>query len=98
MEVSPTGGVLLALASGLALGGLYFLGLWATVRRLPTARSPGLLTLASFLARSGLLVGGIVLVAGGHWPRMAAALVGFVVVRAVLVRRWGPAGSRGERA
>ena len=83
-------GALLALAAGVGLGAVYLLGLWATVRRLPTARWPGLLTLGSLLARLAVLMGGIYLVADQRWERVAVALAGFLLARAVLTRRLGP--------
>ena len=81
---------LLSLAAGLGLGGAYFGGLWWTVRRLPRARRPALLTLASLVVRLALLLGGLYAVTGGDWRALAAALLGFVLARAVLVRRLGP--------
>jgi F1F0 ATPase subunit 2 len=80
----------LALLAGFALGAFYFGGLWWTVQRLPTARYPGLLMLASFVGRTLLTVAGFLLVAGGRWQSLLAGLAAFVAARFVLVRRWGP--------
>ena len=83
-------GAAVSLAAGTALGGLYFTGLWWTVRRLPGAAHPALLTVASLILRLGLVVGGLVLLADGHWLRAAAALAGILLARTLLVRWLGP--------
>lgn len=92
MAVIPLapGDLSLGLAAGAALGGLYLMGLWWTVRRLGRAARPGLLLAASLAVRLGLLLGGLWWLADGHWQRLAAAVAGFVVVRALLVRRLAP--------
>ena len=81
----------LACAAGIGLGVLYFGGLWLTVRRLPAARHPALMSLASFLARTAVTVVGIFLVMGDRWERAAACLAGLLVARMILVRRLRPA-------
>lgn len=95
--------VLIAAAVGLAVGSLLGLGFFGalllTVRALPRARHPGLLALASLLARLALVAGGLFLLVGGGVPALAAALVGMLAVRTVLVRRAGvaaPAHATGE--
>lgn len=84
--------LMLALAAGMGLGMFYFGGLWLTVRRLPTARWPAFLSLLSFFARLGVVLFGFYLVmgVGGHWERLLVCLFGFLVVRVILVRLWGP--------
>lgn len=78
-----------ALAGG-ALGLLYFGGLWLTVRRVPTARRPGLLVAASFLGRLAAAGAGFGLLAARGPLALAAALAAFLGVRLALVRRLGP--------
>jgi F1F0 ATPase subunit 2 len=78
-------------SAGVVLGFLAFGGLWLTVRRLPTSRRPGLLLLGSFVARIGICVPLFLVVMGGHWERLAACFVGYLAVRTILIRRWGPA-------
>ena len=89
---------MLPLAGGMTIGLVYFGGLWATVRRLPTSRRPALLTLASFVVRLGLAAAGFALLQNGDPRRLAVALVGLLVVRAIAVRRTRtaltPAGGR----
>jgi F1F0 ATPase subunit 2 len=79
--------VLLPVAGGAVLGLCYFGGLWLTVQRLPQTRRPALLTLTSFVTRTGLAALGFVALLGGDPLRLAVALVTFMAVRVVLVRR-----------
>ena len=79
-----------ALGAGIGLGIFYFGGLWLTVRRLPTARWPAFLSLLSFFGRLGVVLFGFYLVMGGPWERLLVCLLGFLGVRIILVRLWGP--------
>lgn len=79
--------LLLDLVAGLVLGGLYMSGLWCTTRLLPRSRWPAALLLASFFARSALLLAGLWWVSQGHWEGLAAATAGFVGARTIAVTR-----------
>jgi F1F0 ATPase subunit 2 len=79
--------LLVAFFVGMGAGLLYFGGLWWTVRRLPTARQPALLTLGSFFVRTGLSLAAFYFASGGQWQRILASLLGFIIVRVFLVRR-----------
>jgi F1F0 ATPase subunit 2 len=79
--------VLMAFFVGMGAGLFYFGGLWWTVRRLPSARQPALLTLGSFLLRTGLSLIAFCFASGGHWEGILASLLGFIIVRVFLVRR-----------
>lgn len=80
----------LSFGAGIGLGIFYFCGLWLTVRRLTKARWPVVMSLSSFFGRLAAVLLGFYFVMGGRWERLIACLVGFLVVRVVLVRRWGP--------
>jgi F1F0 ATPase subunit 2 len=80
-------------ALGMALGALYFAGLWHTVNRLPDAGEPLRLLLLSFLIRASVAVAGLGLAMDGRPDRLIAALVGFIVMREILVRRLGRKGA-----
>ncbi|HSI47635.1 MAG TPA: ATP synthase subunit I [Ideonella sp.] len=86
----------LALAglAGLVMGGCFFGSLWWTVQRTLSARRPALQHLAGWLLRMFLTPLGFYLVGAGHWQRLLAALVGFLVARFIAVRltRPGPHG------
>jgi F1F0 ATPase subunit 2 len=83
--------LLLSLAAGGLIGAIFFAGLWLTTRQVLHSRCPTVLTLASFLGRSLIAVGGFYLVARqGDWKAVAAAALGFLAARfaaAALVRR-----------
>lgn len=85
---------ILSLAAGAVLGVFYLGGLWLTLRRLPGAKNPGLLMLFSFFGRTAVVTAGLYLMAEGGLDRLAAGVAGFLIVRAVMVRRMGPAKSR----
>lgn len=76
--------------AGLALGLFFFGGLRLTVHWLESSQRPLVLALASFVLRLVVATAGFVVVGSGRWERYAAALVGFVVIRLVLLRIWGP--------
>ncbi len=84
----------IAFVAGLGLGAFFYGGLWWTVNRLETVRNPGLLFAASFLSRTVITLAGFWLVSGGQWQAVATCLIGFLVMRFLLTRRWGP--GRGE--
>jgi F1F0 ATPase subunit 2 len=79
-----------SLIAGLALGIFYFGGLWLTVRRLPGARQPALLALGSLVGRLGVSLLVMYLVTSGEWARIGVCLLGFFVMRTILVQRWKP--------
>ena len=77
-----------AAAVGAALGAVYFIGLWRTVRALPQIRQPGLIALGSFVLRFAVLaVVFLLLVREGGWRLMAAGLGGFLLARGLVIGR-----------
>jgi len=78
--------ILLLFALGAGLGFFFFGGLWWTVRRLDRSGRPALLMAASFLIRTGVILGALSFGAGGDWRRLAAFLLGFLGVRFLTVR------------
>ena len=80
-----------AFAAGLALGAFYFTALWRTVCQLPKTHSPARLMLVSFVVRMAVVMAGFYLVMGGeHWERLAAAMLGFIIMRKILTYRLAP--------
>lgn len=84
-------GLILALVIGLGLGGIFFGGLWLTLVRLPTTRWPVLVALGSFVGRIAITVFGFYLIMVGGWPRLLACVLGFILMRQLLIRRLGAA-------
>lgn len=88
--------LILSFLAGSLLGVFFFGGLWWTVHRLPQSKSPALLALASFVIRTAAVLGVFYLIlselSGIAWPRMAAALVGFILSRVITVSQVRPRG------
>ena len=76
--------LLLSGMAGSAFGGMFFGGLWWTVRLGITARHPGLWFFASLLVRMSAVLGGLYLVGGQHWERLVACLIGFALGRLIV--------------
>ena len=91
MTPNAIGMLVLMFAAGMALGACYFVGLWQTLKRLPQTKGRGRLLLVSLVVRlSVLLAIFYFLLQDGRWERLAAALIGFVVMRKILTARLGP--------
>lgn len=82
-----------AFLAGVAVGLFYFWLLWRTVRRIPHSRHPAVLVLGSFVVRIGIALAAFFLVMHGHWERMAACLLGFLLVRHLMIARIRPTDS-----
>jgi len=66
---------------GLALGTLFFGGLWLTVKKALTSNKPTLWFLGSLVLRVGITMLGFYYVAMGDWINMLVCLLGFVIAR-----------------
>lgn len=75
-----------AVATGVALGAIYFAGLWLTTRAVPVMQQPTLWFLVSFVLRMSVVLAGFYVVMGGRWERLVACMVGFLLVRMLLIR------------
>jgi F1F0 ATPase subunit 2 len=71
----------LAWLSGLALGGIFFGGLWWTVRKGLSSQHPALWFFSSMLLRLGFALAGFYFIGRGHWQRLLLCLLGFVMAR-----------------
>jgi len=95
VEIAPIWKLAVALATGLAVGLFYFGGLWLTVRRLSDAKRPHVWALVSFAARTVVAVAAVGLMAWlGGWQTLAACMAGFIAMRLVTARVWGPGGAK----
>ncbi len=78
----------LAYAAGAAIGGIYFGGLWLTVKRMPFAAKPAFLFIASFLLRTASLAASLIVIALlGEWYHVLLALGGIMTVKILLTRK-----------
>ena len=84
--LETAGPLLLNVLLGGVLGAVFFSGLWWTVKRLPRARHPALLALGSLAVRTLLVVLGLYWLMDSEVLRLAAALLGFMGARWVLIR------------
>ena len=82
-----------AFLTGAALSVIFFGGLWLTVQALDRSSRPWLLMFNSFVGRMTIVTSGFYLVLvfiGGRLEVLVVCLLGFLVGRILLVRRWRP--------
>ena len=89
--------LLLSLVTGVALGGLFFGGLWWMVQRLTSSRHPALMLSGSFILRMGIALSGLDLISGGRWQRLVAGLLGFAIARTLVQWLSRPQAGRWSR-
>jgi len=77
----------LAFFAGALLGVFFFGSLWWTVQKGVTSERPALWFLGSLLLRTGLILAGFYFLAQGHWSRLVACLLGFLITRVIVVKR-----------
>jgi F1F0 ATPase subunit 2 len=78
--------ILVLLSSGVALGVVFYGGLWLTVRWLATARNPVLLTLCSFWVRTLIVLASFLFLMQGRWEYAVISLLGFTMGRFAVSR------------
>jgi F1F0 ATPase subunit 2 len=78
--------LVLSLAIGGALGGVFFGGLWWTIRRALLAKTPAFWFCVSLMLRAGIVVAGFYFVAGAGFRPLLACLLGFATARFVVQR------------
>ena len=84
--MNETLGLVLALATGVSLGAIFFGGLWWTVCKGFSSKQPALWFFGSLLLRTSIALAGFYFVARGHWERLLACLLGFVMARLFVTR------------
>ena len=83
---NDTWSLMLAWAMGVLFGAMFFGGLWWTVRKALSSKRPALWFLVSLLLRMSTVLGGFYFVSGGHWRRLLACLLGFVMARLIVIK------------
>ncbi len=76
-----------ALVAGALLGAFFFGGLWWTVQKGATSDRPALWFAGSLLLRTGTILAGFYFISQGHWSKLVACLLGFVIARVIVVKR-----------
>lgn len=74
-------------AGGVALGGVFFGGLWLTIRFMPKTPAGSLLVILSFIARTAVVLLGMFYLAGRDWWAVLVCVAGFLVARRVILRK-----------
>ncbi len=78
--------IIAAFVAGIALGIIFFGGLWLTVKKSVTAEVPWLWVLGSFIFRVAIVLTGFYFVSAGNWQRLVTCLIGFIVARLAVIR------------
>ncbi len=79
--------MVMALLSGVALGFLFFGGLWYTVRKAFVSKTPVVWFLGSFVLRMGIVLAGFYFVMQpANWQNGLICLVGFISARFMVIR------------
>jgi F1F0 ATPase subunit 2 len=86
MTMNETLILVLAGGAGVALGAIFFGGLWWTVRNGVSSKQPALWFSLSLLLRTGITLAGFYFVGGSDWKRLLSCLIGFVVARLAVTR------------
>ncbi|MHB9139728.1 MAG: N-ATPase subunit AtpR [Victivallaceae bacterium] len=82
--MNETLSLVLALATGIVLGTIFFGGLWWTVRKSVSSKLPALWLSGSLLLRMSIVITGFYFVGRGHWERLLACLIGFIAARLIV--------------
>ncbi len=75
----------MAFIVGILLGGLFFFGLWITVKQAIASKYTALWFLASSLLRTGLVIVGFYYMAQANWQRLFIGVLGFLVARSLVI-------------
>jgi F1F0 ATPase subunit 2 len=78
-----------AVLEGTALGAVFYLGLWLTVRKGLHSTHPAKLFLASLVLRIGISVAGFYYISRGDWRLLVAGMGGFLLSRTCALRLAG---------
>jgi len=84
--MNETLNLVLASVAGVLLGALFFGGLWWTVQKGVSSKRSALWFFGSLLLRMSIALAGFYFVSGGHWKRLLACLLGFIMARFIIIR------------
>ena len=74
----------LVFTAGLVLGVIFFGGLWFTVKKSVSSKTPALWIFSSFIFRMGTVVLGFYYIARLGWQAMLICLIGFLTGRIII--------------
>ena len=78
--------MVLAFMAGVALGTLFFGGLWYTVKKVVVAKVPALWIFGSFFLRMGITLVGFYFISSGNWKRLLICVAGFIAARFFVIQ------------
>ena len=78
--------MIFAFIAGLALGTLFFGGLWFTVKKAVSAKIPAIWFFGSFFLRVSITLIGFYYISRNNWQWLLICVLGFVVARFMVVR------------
>jgi F1F0 ATPase subunit 2 len=70
---------------GIALGFVFFGGLWYTVKKALVSKMPALWFFISFILRISIILSGFYFIASGTWQRLFLCLLGFTAARFIVI-------------
>ena len=83
--MNETYSLVFAWLTGVLLGGIFFGGLWWTVRKGVTSKQPALWFLGSLFLRMSIILSGFYFIGLGSWKRLLMCLLGFVMARFIVI-------------
>lgn len=90
MNIGNIVSLLIAFSAGVLIGLVYFVTLKFTIEHMVTSKRPALVMLGSYLLRTVFVLLAFYLIMDGELMRLLASLVGFIITRIILVKRFGP--------
>lgn len=78
--------LVLSLLAGIALGTVFFGGLWWTTKKILAPGQPAVWFIGSFLVRMSIALAGFYLIAHSAWQRLLICVIGFFIARMMVIR------------
>lgn len=83
--MNETVSMIVAFVAGIALGIIFFGGLWFTVKKVIVAKTPVLWLSISFILRVSITALGFYMIGAGNWQNLLICLLGFIVARLAVI-------------
>ena len=73
--------LIIAFFVGIAIGAIFFGGLWFTLKKGMASKRPAVWIIGSFFIRTAITLAGFYFISAGNWKKLIACLLGFVIAR-----------------